>query len=140
MSQERRPSLPWIFVAVKPGVSVGTRNAETPRAPGPPVRAMNRHTPAIVPLVMKILVPLSRYRPSGSFSAVAVRSAGFDPWSGSVRPKQPSTSPEAIRGSHCCFCSSVPHRSIEPATRPRCTLTMERTLASPRPSSSMKST
>ena len=27
-----------------------------------------------------------------------------------------SASPEQSRGSHCCFCASVPQRSIEPAT------------------------
>ncbi len=86
---------------------------------------------------MNTLRPLMRQPPPGSGSAVARRSAGLEPWSGSVRPKQPSTSPVAIRGSHCCFCSSVPHRSIEPATRPRCTDMIERTFASPRLSSSM---
>ncbi len=60
VSHERRPSLPWMGRAAKPGQSFGTRNALTPRAPGPPVRAMNSVTPAMVPLVMKILVPLSR--------------------------------------------------------------------------------
>ena len=59
VSQDRRPSLPWIFLLANPGVSLGTRKALTPRAPGPPVRAMNSVTPAMVPLVMKILVPLS---------------------------------------------------------------------------------
>ena len=86
---------------------------------------------------MKTFRPLIRQPPPGSASALARRSAGLDPWSGSVSPKQPSTSPVAIRGSHCCFCSSVPHRSIEPATSPRCTDMIERTLASPRLSSSM---
>ena len=87
---------------------------------------------------MNTLRPLIRQPPPGNGSAVARRSAGFDPWSGSVSPKQPSTSPVAIAGSHRCFCSSVPHRAIDPATRPRCTDMIERTLASPRLSSSMK--
>ena len=34
--------------------------------------------------------------------------AGSEPPCGSVRPKQPITSPVAMRGSHCCFCSSLP--------------------------------
>ncbi len=34
---------------------------------------------------------------------------GFDPKSGSVRPKQPSLSPFAIAGSHWSFCSSLPN-------------------------------
>jgi hypothetical protein len=49
--------LPWTGRASKPSASFGTRNAETPLAPGPPVRAMNRVTPAMVPFVMKILLP-----------------------------------------------------------------------------------
>ena len=36
--------------------------------------------------------------------------AGSEPMSGSVRPKQPMTSPAAIDGSHCCLCSSEPKR------------------------------
>ena len=48
--------------------------------------------------------------------------AGLEPKSGSVSPKQPIASPAAIRGSHCCFCSSVPNFQIaniasEPCTR-----------------------
>ena len=34
--------------------------------------------------------------------------AGSDPAVGSVRAKQPITSPAAIRGSHSCFWSSEP--------------------------------
>ena len=34
--------------------------------------------------------------------------AGSEPPCGSVRPKQPITSPVAMRGSHRCFCSSLP--------------------------------
>jgi hypothetical protein len=45
------------LVAVKPSLSQGTRNADTPFAPGPPVRAITSATPAMVPLVMKIFVP-----------------------------------------------------------------------------------
>ena len=49
--------------------------------------------------------------------------AGFEPKSGSVRPKQPMASPVAIRGSHSCFCSSEPYRGsrtwpASPAPRP----------------------
>src|SRR2546428_539696 len=38
--------------------------------------------------------------------------AGSDPWSGSVRPKQPIFWPRASNGSHFCFCSSVPKVKI----------------------------
>ena len=53
----RRPSLPLISRASKPAASVGTRNAETPRGPSPPVRAKTSATSAQVPLVMKIFWP-----------------------------------------------------------------------------------
>ena len=59
-----------------------------------------------------------------------------EPVSGSVSPKQPSASPEHSRGSHCCFCSSVPQRSIEPQTSEVWTETTVRADESPRPTSS----
>ena len=34
--------------------------------------------------------------------------AGSLPAVGSVSPKQPISSPLAMPGSHCCFCSSEP--------------------------------
>ncbi len=53
----------------------------------------------------------------------AVRSARVvifvvsDPASGSVTPNACSrSSPDAIRGSHCCFCASLPCRSNVPIT------------------------
>ncbi len=104
----RRPSLPWISVRVKPGRSVGTRKAVMPRWPGSPVRAKTRATSAQVPLVMKVLVPLSDHWPSLPRTARVVRLAASDPVPGSVRAKQPSASPEVSRGSQCRFCSSVP--------------------------------
>ena len=54
----RSPSLPLISRASKPGVSVGTRNAETPRGPSSLVRAKTSATSAQVPLVMKSFWPL----------------------------------------------------------------------------------
>jgi hypothetical protein len=41
-----------------PGVSAGTMKAETPPAPGPPVRAISVKAPARGALVMKRLLPL----------------------------------------------------------------------------------
>ncbi len=52
--------------------------------------------------------------------------AGSEPWSGSVSPKQPMTSPAAIRGSHCCFCSSLPNRCTAYMASEPCTETSER--------------
>ena len=51
---------------------------------------------------------------------------GSEPASGSVRPKQPIASPVAIRGSHCCFCSSLPYLWIAYIASEPCTLTSER--------------
>ena len=59
--------------------------------------------------------PLIRQPPS-TFSARVFRLAASEPVSGSVRPKQPSASPEHSLGSHSCFCSSLPQRSIEEQT------------------------
>ena len=52
--------------------------------------------------------------------------AGFEPKSGSVSPKQPTASPVAIRGSHSCFCSSLPCFQIANIASDPCTLTSER--------------
>ena len=62
-----------------------------------------------------------------------------DPTSGSVRPKQPSASADAIRGSHSCFCSSVPKPRIDLPTSPLETETIPRSDESARPSSSIAS-
>ena len=46
---------------------------------------------------------------------------GSLPESGSVRPKQPMTSPAAMRGSHSCFCSSDPNFQIGNMASEPCT-------------------
>ena len=79
--------------------------------------------------------PLIRQPPS-TFSARVLRLAASEPVSGSVRPKQPSASPEQSCGSHSCFCSSVPQRSIDEQTSEVWTETIVRALESPRPISS----
>ncbi len=61
--------------------------------------------------------------------------AGFEPKSGSVRPKQPIASPAAIRGSHSCFCSSEPNAWMAYIASEPCTLTSERIPESPASSS-----
>ncbi|CAM5255351.1 hypothetical protein SFUMM280S_06891 [Streptomyces fumanus] len=54
------------------------------------------------------------------------REAGSEPWSGSVRPKQPMTSPAAMRGSQVRFCSSLPKRWMAYMAREPWTETRER--------------
>ena len=61
---------------------------------------------------------------------------GSEPAAGSVSPKLPITSPRAIGGSHSCFCSSLPHRWIEPIASEPCTETNVRMPESPASSSS----
>ena len=61
-------------------------------------------TSAIEPLVIHIFEPL-RTQPSPSRFADVRMWFGSLPKSASVRPKHPITSPVAIFGSHCCFCS-----------------------------------
>ena len=60
---------------------------------------------------------------------------GSEPLSGSVRPKHPTASPAAMRGSHCCFCSSEPHFQIANMASEPWTDTSERTPESPASSS-----
>ena len=60
---------------------------------------------------------------------------GFEPKSGSVRPKQPIASPEASLGSHSRFCSSEPKAKIGYMTRDPWTDTKDRSPESPRSSS-----
>ena len=50
-----------------------------------------------------------------------VRMDADEPESGSVKPKQPITSPAAIRGSHSCFCSSEPNFQIGNIASEPCT-------------------
>ena len=96
-----------ISVRPKPGVSVGTRKAETPLGPASPVRANTRQTSAQVPLVMKILVP-SMTQSDPSLVARVIRFAASDPVPGSVSAKHPSCSPAHSGGRKRRFCSSVP--------------------------------
>ena len=48
---------------------------------------------------------------------------GSEPWSGSVSPKQPISSPLAIPGKYLFFCSSVPKACIGYIVREPCTET-----------------
>ena len=62
---------------------------------------------------------------------------GSEPASGSVRPKQPMSSPLAILGRYFFFCSSEPNRKMEFMASELCTDTKLRTPESPRSSSCM---
>ena len=58
-------------------------------------------------LEIQFFAPESRKPPSTERARV-VMPPGSEPKSGSVSPKQPTASPLASRGSHSCFCASVP--------------------------------
>ncbi len=136
MSEERRPSLPWISWAVKPSLAVGTRKQARPRCFfSGSVWAKISATSEKLPSEIHIFWPLID-QPESVLVARVRRLAASEPVSGSVRPKQPSASPEQSRGSHFCFCSSVPHFSIEPATSEVCTETTVRAEESARPTCS----
>ncbi len=80
-----------------------TRNPRTT----PSSFAQTTATSAIEPLVIQAFAPF-RTKPLPSFFAVVRIPAGFDPKSGSVRPKQPMASAFASFGIHLSFCSFEP--------------------------------
>ena len=88
-----------------------------------------------MPSEIHILLPVISQPPSTFFARVFWLAAS-EPVSGSVRPKQPSASPEHSFGSQRCFCSSVPQRTIEEHTSDVCTDTTVRIAEQPRPISS----
>ena len=88
-----------------------------------------------MPSEIHIFPPLRRQPPS-IFSARVLRFEASEPVSGSVNPKQPSASPEQSCGSHSCFCSSSPQRTIDEHTREVTTDTTVRIAEQPRPASS----
>ncbi len=88
-----------------------------------------------MPRLIHIFWPLID-QPFSVFLARVRRLAASEPVSGSVSPKQPSPSPEQSRGSHFCFCSSLPHFSIGPPTSEVTTETTVRAEESARPISS----
>ena len=99
MSEARRPSLPWISCVVKPSLSVGTRKQARPRCFfSGSVWAKISATSAKFAIEIHIFWPLID-QPESVFVARVRRLAASEPVSGSVRPKQPSASPEHSRGS-----------------------------------------
>ena len=95
---------------VRPLVPVGTMK---PRMgfPSSSVRAQMIARSAMPPLVIQSLLPFNTQSEPRRRATVRMP-PGSEPKSGSVRPKQPITSPRDIRGSHSCFCSSDPNFQI----------------------------
>ena len=119
-----------------PGWSVSTRKQVTPRCPfSGSVWAKISASLAWLAIEMNILDPLITQPPS-VFLARDFWLAASEPVSGSVRPKQPSHSPEHSLGRYLCFCSSVPQRRIPVQTSEVWTETTVRMAEQPRPTSS----
>ena len=101
--EARKLSLPSIFGVENPLVPRSTRK---PRIL-PSSFAQTTATSATGALVIQVLVPV-RLKPPGTFSARVTIEPGSEPWSGSVRPKQPTSSPVAILGRYLRRCASLP--------------------------------
>ena len=92
---------------VKPFMPRSTRKPRT----GPftsPTFAQTTATSAIEPFVIQDLAPF-RIQSFPSLLATVRMPAGFEPKSGSVRPKQPMLSPFARAGIQRSFCSFEPY-------------------------------
>ncbi|MCY1550323.1 hypothetical protein D9M68_865700 [compost metagenome] len=95
----------------KPGVLVSTMNSEMPLAPWlRSVLATTTTMSLIWPLLMKVLEPLMTYVSPRRSARVRI-ACRSEPVPGSVIASEQITSPEAIFGSHCCRCASVPSAS-----------------------------
>ena len=93
VTEARSENLPMWYAVENPGVSFSTRN---PRMV-PSALAHTTATSAIDPFVIHDFAPLSTQE-SPSRRAFVRIAPGFDPKSGSVRPKHPIFSPDASFG------------------------------------------
>src|SRR5438445_13343807 len=126
VTDARSENLPMWNAVVNPGVPFSTRNPRIVFS----ALAQTTATSAIEPLVIHDLAPLSTQE-SPSRRALVRMPPGFDPKSGSVRPKQPIFSPEASFGIQKSFCSFDPYALIGNITSPDCTEAKERSPESP---------
>ena len=123
MSEACQPTFEYDLATVKPGRGTGTRIEEISFLPpaGVPVTAVTvtSSVMSVPELVMNALVPSITHSPSSSRAVVRVAPAS-EPPPGSVSPNAPSACPPHSRGSHSCFCSSVPNRKtgIAPSDTP----------------------
>ncbi|MNP38045.1 hypothetical protein D3C76_1315300 [compost metagenome] len=114
VSDARMPILCSLRSTVKPGVSVGTRNADKPFLPSSgSVTAKTMASLARLPLLTNCFAPLITHWPSRS-SARVRRLCASDPACGSVRQKQPIACPLARSVSQNSFCACVPNFRIGP--------------------------
>ena len=71
------------------------------------------------PLLMKVLLPLMTYSSPSRTAVVRIAFRSLPP-PGSVMAMARIVSPRQISGSHCCFCSSVPRRTMYGAMMSEC--------------------
>ena len=96
---------------------------------------MMTSTSALLPCVMKVLVPLSTQWSPSRTAVVRVPAASL-PALGSVSAQAPSFSPRANGVSHRDFCASEPNMKMCAGPRPLCAATDSATDGSTRASSS----
>jgi hypothetical protein len=115
----RSAILSSIFSVLKPGVSFGTTK---------PLTCLSATSRAqMIVRSLKVALPIQAFCPSSTQvspsrrAEVASPPDAPEPTSGSVRPNAPMSCIVAIWGSQRCFCSSDPHRWIEPMASPPCT-------------------
>src|SRR5258708_39208092 len=104
VTDARSENLPMWRAVLNPGVSFSTRN---PRI-DPSAFAQTTATSAIDPFVIHDFAPLSTHE-SPSLRALVRMPPGFEPKSGSVRPKHPIFSPAASLGIQKSFCFFEPY-------------------------------
>src|SRR3954454_17530898 len=100
VSDARSPSFPWISVVLKPSESEGARKQASPRCP-----CSGSVWAEIIATLAKLPIGIHCFRreifhPPSVLVARVDRLAASEPVLGSVRPKQPSASPEQSLGSH----------------------------------------
>src|SRR5260370_33653787 len=107
----------WLFSALNPGVVLfSTMNPFTWLSAKS--RAQMIVTSPIVALPIHFFWPFSTHILPSRRAVVVNPPDVPDPTKGSVSPKEPIFSSLDIGGSHFFFCSSEPHKKIEPITRP----------------------
>ena len=122
VTDARSASLPSILGALSPFMPFS--KMKPPMTPSSSF-AHTIKTSAKGELLIQFLAPL-RLNPPSTVRARVTMLPGSEPWSGSVRPKQPMYSPVASFGKYFCFCSSLPNSLIGCITRLDCTLIIER--------------
>mmetsp|Transcript_44138 Transcript_44138/g.75098 ORF Transcript_44138/g.75098 Transcript_44138/m.75098 type:complete len:294 (+) Transcript_44138:184-1065(+) len=123
VTEARRLNLPSILGAESPGMSFSRMN---PRITPSSSFAQMMNTSAMGLLVIQFFEPLNLHDPSAWRRALVSIDPGSEPWFGSVRPKHPTSRPDASSGRYLSFCSSLPNVLIGCMTRELWTLMADR--------------